>query len=498
MSLSRRKFLHGMLSVPALAAAQLRHTRLLSLLLARAEPRFRPNLLPTQQEVWAWQVWMAKLGPKFTGNPAHRTFVEFLASHLQSIGLEVVRDSYTLPRWDARRWEISVSPSRGHHFTIPVTSYFPYSGQTPPTGVTGELAYVGRAPSAQLSGLQGKIAFADCPVPPRPYAEWYTPWGLFPRDMTFPAAINHSGANQFVGGLGGITEFQKAGARAVILGWTDVSDANAAYQYTPFSRPLQNIPGLWVGREAGDKLRGLARGGAKSTLTLEADLIPDSPTDTLLATLPGVRSDEIIIINTHTDGTNATEENGGLGLLALARYLKHIPKAQRRRTLVFIFATGHFAGAYVPSIRGVIEKHPDLIKKTVAALTVEHLGAMEWMDNSSLHYVPTGKHELSLAISPFEAPARVMLEALQGSRDNRTAVVKLATPRSPFFGEVGPLYRAGVPTIGHIPIPNYLLAAPPNGDIEKPNPELIYSQIQVFAKVIHGMDTITRDQLRGS
>jgi hypothetical protein len=31
----------------------------------------------------------------------------------------------------------------------------------------------------------------------------------------------------------------------------------------------------------------------------------------------------------------------------------------------------------VPSIRGVIEKHPDLITRASAAITVEHLGCLE-------------------------------------------------------------------------------------------------------------------------
>jgi hypothetical protein len=46
-------------------------------------------------------------------------------------------------------------------------------------------------------------------------------------------------------------------------------------------------------------------------------------------------SDEVIIVNTHTDGPNATEENGGLGILALAKYFSRLPKIERRRTLVF-------------------------------------------------------------------------------------------------------------------------------------------------------------------
>ena len=43
-----------------------------------------------------------------------------------------------------------------------------------------------------------------------------------------------------------------------------------------------------------------------------------------------------------------------------------------------------------------------------------------------------------------------------GSRDTNAVVVK----PGPFFGEGGALNRAGIPTIGYIPLPEYLCAAP--------------------------------------
>ena len=154
---------------------------------------------------------------------------------------------------------------------------------------------------------------------------------------------------------------------------------------------------------------------------LEADTFPDTPTDTLIATLPGA-TDEVVIVNTHTDGPNATEENGALGILALAQYFAKLPKSERRRTLVFPLTTGHFAGPWVPSIRGVIEKHPDLIKRAVAAITVEHLGCREWLDTAAsadkaLRYEPTGKNEWSVAITPDQAMGKALVTALQGSLD---------------------------------------------------------------------------------
>lgn len=292
-----------------------------------------------------------------------------------------------------------------------------------------------------------------------------------------------------------LTDLKKAGAAGVILAWTNVSDEQAAHQYIPFSRPLQDLPALWVGKETGAKLRKLAGTGAKATVTLEADVFPDTASDTLIAMLPGSTADEVMIVNTHTDGPNATEENGGVGVLALAKYFSRLPKTSRKRTIAFVLTTGHFCLAQLPSIRGVIEKHPELIRKAVAALTVEHLGCREWLDNPAGRYAPTGKDELSLAITDFEPTAKVMLDSLKGTSDRRVAVVK-SSP-GPFFGEGGSLSRAGIPTIGYIPIPSYLVAAPPDGCIDKLSKTLLHGQIEAFAKVIHTMDGMTAAQLRG-
>jgi hypothetical protein len=250
-----------------------------------------------------------------------------------------------------------------------------------------------------------------------------------------------------------------------------------------------------VGRASGAKLRQLAEGSSEATLVLEADITPDSPTDTIVGILPGASSEEVIIVNTHTDGPNATEENGGLALIALAKYLAKIPQAERKRTFVFVLATGHFASAYVPSIRGFIRNHPDLVKKAVAALTIEHLGCNEWLDDG-VKYKATGQSEIALAISPLKGTAQVMKDALEGSNAGRTAVVKSASPEGRFFGEGNALWGAGIPTIGYIPLPNYLLAGPANGCIEKLNAELLHRQVQVFAKVLVKMDSLSAAELK--
>jgi hypothetical protein len=489
MSFSRRQFVKWTATVSTLIAARPDRFRALPLFAQNAPRGFRPNLLPAQKEVWDHQIWMAKLGPKYTGNQAHTTFVEFLATEMKGLGVDVARDRYTFPRWEAKRWTIDVTTASGERVKIPVSSYFPYSGETSSAGVSGELVYAGSNPNFSMQGTQGKIVFVDFATNTREWKKSYQPWGTNPPGEAFPDAYRPARA-----AINDLTPFKNAGAVGVILGWTDVSDANAADQYTPFSRPPQGIPGVYVGRDAGARVKRLAGTGAKATVVLEADTFPNSPTETLIATLPGTSSDEVIIVNTHTDGPNATEENGAIGILALAKYFSKIPKSERRRTLVFPLTTGHFAGPWVPSIRGVMEKYPELIRKGVAALTVEHLGCREWLDDAAFRYRASGKNEWSVAITPSKSMGQLMVEALQGSLD-RAAVVNPVN--GGWLGEGGGLSRAGVPTIGYIPQPNYLLAGPADGCIEKLSAELMHSQIQVFAKVIHAIDAMSAAQLKG-
>jgi hypothetical protein len=520
MTFSRRSFMKWAAMVSTVAVTTSSRAGILPL--ARnglSETGLRPDLLPSRQEVWDNLAWMAKLGPKYTGNKAHVTFVDFLADQMKKYGLEVNRDTYTFPRWEAKRWEISIQPASGASFKPAVTSYFPYSGQTPAAGVAGELVYAGfyrpqpppvTAPGAQfdiatvmanigaaeakafdLSNVNGKIVLVDFATGSREYGKDYQDWGVYPSDAHFPEAVRPARA-----AINDLTKFHKAGALAVILAWTDVSDANAQDQYTPFSRPPQGIPGLYVGKETGAKLKALAKGGgAKATVVLEADTIENSATDGVTATLPGTTSDEIIMVNTHTDGPNATEENGAIACLALAKYFAAMPRSERKRTLIFPMVTGHFALPWVPAIFGFIKKYPDTIKKTVATLTVEHLACQEWMDDATAtHYKYTGQNQWSVAITEYKAMADILLQALQGSEDTKTGVVNPV--HGGWLGEGAGPNVAGIPTIGYIPQPNYLLAGTRNGCIDKLDSKLLHSQIQVFAKALHRIDSMSAAELK--
>jgi hypothetical protein len=68
---------------------------------------FNPRLLPSADEIWASMEAMNQGGvPRFTGNDAHRKFVDMLESDMKRAGLQTARDSYTFPRWEAKKWSL--------------------------------------------------------------------------------------------------------------------------------------------------------------------------------------------------------------------------------------------------------------------------------------------------------------------------------------------------------------------------------------------------------
>ena len=88
------------------------------------------------------------------------------------------------------------------------------------------------------------------------------------------------------------------------------------------ARP-QPLPALVVDRDTGAVLRAAAEHRPQTRLRLDVTVEPVQLRQ-LTAILPGA-SDECIIVNTHTDGQNAFEENGAVAAVAMARHFASLP-----------------------------------------------------------------------------------------------------------------------------------------------------------------------------
>jgi len=326
-----------------------------------------------------------------------------------------------------------------------------------------------------------------------------------------------------------LLDAKRAGVRGVVCVWTGLSDAQVANQYNPFITPYPNAQGLpvhgdpgcptlWVGDRTGQALaRSAAVGNARVTLRLTAEITPHAATETVWGVLPGSGADHRrgLVVNTHTDGPNVPEENGALGLLALARYFAHRP---RNRDLYFAMVTGHFQlPQFVRSIPDArpevgsdattlwMAEHPDVYQRALAGLTVEHLGCTMWTDDANGRYAPTGGFEWgttyttqrqgSTAASNLEQQAYLSaVRAVNRSGWTDRPTVSVLPGAAPvFLGEGAPLYAGGLGTVSLCPLPSYLLQAGDQGrphqlDLDKLDKRLMYGQILSFARTIRTLD----------
>ena len=246
------------------------------------------------------------------------------------------------------------------------------------------------------------------------------------------------------------------------------------------------MPALWVGNGNGALLEDAGGCGAAATLTLDSPMIPNTSTDNLWTVLPG-ETDDVIIVNTHSDGCNALEEEDGMiGVVALARYFA---KRTNQKTIVFLLTTGHFGHGLVPGAQTWRSENPDLMSRAAACVTLEHLGSTEWLDDPATgKFEPTGKNQFGWAYTPLPAPGSVFLQSVGGTGAQRAMAVR---PLSLYFGEGSASAAAGIPTISYLTGPSYLFTSPPGGEISKLNPAKFYGEVVTFARCVQALDAMS-------
>ncbi len=422
------------------------------------------QFLPAGQ-LLAWQRELDAVGLRATGTREHERYVDRLRGRLERAGVRHLGfEPVPLRRWSVRRgsWSLAVLGGAGAG-PVRTASYIPYSGVTPARGVEGELVAYDPQRPPPTGSLRGKIALFEVPPASLSYGVFtavayksYDPRKVFQPDGVY--ARPWLGQQPVVDALEALGAAGAAGIVAIL----DLPADAAHGTYYPYDGHIRTVPGLYVDRTVGARLRSVAAAGGRVRLGLPAT-VKRVTTRNLVGVIPGASS-ELVLLHSHTDGPNAIEDNGPDAIVAMSQYLARLPRRSLPRTVLVLLTTGHFVGGAGTEAYIARHRHGS-IRRTAGAVTLEHLGAREWSPQPDGRTRLTGRAEPGTFFCPESSPlVNASYRSLTRAKAAPSSVLRpyLKEARSPDGGTwpaegQGLWSHAGIPTTNYITGPTYLL-----------------------------------------
>lgn len=443
----------------------------------------------SEAQLRAWHEQLDALGLRATGSAAEAQNIDNLIGMLQAAGLnpsdittqDVKFQQWTLNPNNPNAWKLTVTDANGAVVPVSAQAYMAYTGVTDANGIGDkQLVYVSDLSKIDPATVAGKVVVFDVPLTKIPEPAFLA--------LQYPGKVYDPSSEILTGGtyqrpylndlLPTVEKLQAAGAVGVV-GVLDYPDAAVTGSYLTYDGVIRNTPGLLVGRDSGAILKQQALAGATANVVMDAT-VQEATSRNIVAVIPGkdygTAADQVVLIHSHTDGTNGLEDDGPYISVAMAQYLNQIPQAQRESTYAILLSTGHFAGGagatYFANNPDTPENvnhdlYADLISKTKAAMTIEHVGALEYTEKDG-QMVPTGNPEPGVWWSEDNAGLIEggYLQLVQGGAAPGGVLFPLGevlgdadgSPDSALWpGEGQYLQAAGINDINYITGPTYLL-----------------------------------------
>lgn len=462
----------------------------------------------TEEQLQGWCDRLGGAGLRGTGSPAHEAVIAWIEEELAGIPGFAVRSEpvevlgwQPLPDGDlarAGRLEVDGAP-------VPVAGAVPYSR---PVAQEGPLVVLPRAEPITAENAAGRVVVRDFPLIPVPYDALL---GL--ADHASPDCEALRGRTWDRPGLADgfldadLVAAGRAGAAGVVFAF-DLPQEQVAGYFEPHRGTHYAVPAVFVGIEGRTPLVAAAGDDAATRIAVTAEVGPLATRD-LFATLPG-RSDERIVLVTHTDGATWVQEDGVAALLALAHHLAARPEAERHRTIELALTTAHLHISREGSVRHSKQLDAEYDDGTVAfAFPIEHLGAravepVPAPDGDGRRLELTDDAELVLwCVGPSAALRDAVVEAVERRGLERVLVlpgvgapVAGQVPEIASFGGLGtPFHQHLVPTTSIITGP-WSLWAPSFGagavDVAR-----LRQQALAAGDVVLALDAVGREEIAG-
>jgi hypothetical protein len=410
-------------------------------------------------EMMGWIEAIVAHGPRRPGSDAGRAVEDYLARELERFGFASVRrEPIAITAWDEGDASLIVE----HDGFAPEVSAVPHAAPTPASGVEGPLLFVDPDRLPARERWQGAIVVAEIGFPRldtrlllRIAPGKHDPDGTLPL-VDHPATWVRLGWHLY-------REAARRGAAGFVGILTD-QPGGSCRMYAPYGFREADIldkpiPGVWIGRDDGARLRRQIAGSSITARLTVRGSRREALTHNVVAERPGQgRDDEVIVLSCHHDSPFASpveDASGCAVVLALAR--RFAAGERLRRRLVVLFTAGHFHGSI--GTKTFIRQHrDDLVRRTALEVSIEHI-AREAIEGPGGGLIPTGRPEATAIFVPFARTiAAAVLEGMAEQSVDRVVLLPAEGPLGSYPPtDGGDWFEAGVPVINCISNPVYLL-----------------------------------------
>jgi hypothetical protein len=479
-----------------------------------------PSVLPDAAKLREMNSVLTGVGGHPTGSPAQGRYINWILSQLRAVpGAQISEEHFTINRWSrgSMSLQLHAGPSTT---TVPIAAPVPYAEATGSAGVSAPLVEIPDQEKITAANAAGRIVVRPAPAGSTPNVDFFLPvvsWLVYdPQNTIDPTQTFFGDFINYNARVADLRDAASAGAKGLLF-VKDLPRRQLTNHYEPYEGTPWKVPAVYLGADEGKQLSDAITSGApvSARLVLNASFkLVDTPT--IRARIPGA-SPQRIVVDSHTDGTNAVEDNGSVAMVAIARYLAGLPSACRPRTVEFVFPTAHFyqrlvdlthrhggAGVIATQLDG--EYDQGLVS---SVLVLEHLGAIDYEQvprsdgGPGGELLPNGLRAIQfIGITPSPSLVATVTEVVRRYELQRTILLQGAdAPASTvpshcnFGGEGTPYNQHLLPTMGVISAPQSLYD--PTFGLEGIDFNLMHDELMAYTELLNRLGTMGQAEVAG-
>lgn len=381
------------------------------------------------QEIYQNVIEICEFGFRRAGTPIAIKAEKYVYQKLNEAKLPDVKlEEFKFTRWWAEKHELKIVAKGTHSVPsdqIIETVPFHLSGFTEPEGIVAEMVYAGNGTTMDFktTNVKDKIVLIE---------------GV----MLLNFSPSHRGEI-----FNSLDLAKKYGALGAVFINNSPLDGITYLKFNEVRGWKRRLPALAINNFDGHYLKSLCtRNQGKLTIKFTLDAKTEKATSYIvIGTLPG-KTDDIILVGTHTDSTftGAIDNAGGnAGLIALAKYFAQIPLDKRDKTMIFAGWTGHEAGLI--GTNQFHKMHQEMLKKITTFIMLDGFGSKGYYNQSEGGVIETGYDEKrGLFVSDNSVLLPIVMEA--AFKYNLLPAGYVSARQFP-VSDLPPFIFAGIPSI---------------------------------------------------